>query len=174
MTEFNGVQVPDRLRPKEVFEPFAPPLTRKAKVARCHEVQFYSDDSSFLNRFARFVEAALMAGNAVIVVATDSHRNSLLQRLQTRGVDVFAAIEQGRYIPLDVADTLSTFMVNDMPDPVRFSKAVGDLIARAAKATSGSALQRVGNAHLFCWRKVRRRRRFGSNNSGTKWPERMT
>jgi hypothetical protein len=52
-------------------------------------------------------------------------------------VDVFAAIEQGSYIPLDVAETLSTFMVNDMPDPLRFSRSVGDLITAAAKAAKG-------------------------------------
>jgi DNA-binding NarL/FixJ family response regulator len=137
LTEFEGARAPVRLSPKVVFASLAPPLPRKARDTRCHEVQFYSDDSSFLDRFTRFIESALKAANAVIVVATDSHRNSLLQRLQTRGVNVFAAIEQGSYIPMDVADTLSTFMVNDMPDPLRFSKVVGDLIAAAAKATSG-------------------------------------
>ena len=29
-------------------------------------------------------------------------------------------IEQGLCLPLDVAETLSTFMVNDLPDPMRF------------------------------------------------------
>jgi DNA-binding NarL/FixJ family response regulator len=129
--------VADYVRPKEVFASLVQPLPRKAKVTRCHEVQFCSDDASLLDSFTRFIEAALKAGNAVIVVATDSHRNSLLQRLQVCHVDVFAAIEQGSYIPLDVADTLSTFMVSNMPDPVRFSKAVGDLIASAAKAAKG-------------------------------------
>jgi DNA-binding NarL/FixJ family response regulator len=129
--------VADRVRPKEIFTSLVQSLPRKAKATRCHEVQFYSGNASLLDGFTRFIEAALRVGNAVIVVATDSHRNSLLQRLQVYRVDVFAAIEQGSYIPLDVADTLSTFMVNDMPDPVRFSKVVGDLIAIATKAAKG-------------------------------------
>jgi hypothetical protein len=54
--------------------------------------------------------------------------------LQTRGLDIAFAIEQGRYIALDVAEALSTFMVNDMPDPVQFFKAVGNLIVRTVKA----------------------------------------
>jgi hypothetical protein len=45
-----------------------------------------------------------------------------------------AVIEQERYISLDAADMLSTFMVNDLPDPVRFFKVTGDLIAGAVKA----------------------------------------
>ena len=47
------------------------------------------------------------------------------------------AIEQGRYISLDAADALSTFMINGMPDPVRFLKVFGDLIATAAEAAKG-------------------------------------
>ena len=73
----------------------------------------------------------------LIVVATESHRDSLLSRLQAYGLDIGAAIEQGRYISLDAADTLSTFMLNDMPDPVRFLKLLGNLIATAAKAAKG-------------------------------------
>jgi hypothetical protein len=38
---------------------------------------------------------------------------------------------------LDAVDTLSTFMVNGLPDPVRFLKSAGDLIVRAAKAVNG-------------------------------------
>ena len=86
------------------------------EIPRSHEVEFYSDDAAFVVGFTPFIEAALEAGNAVIVIATESHRKSLLQRLQEHGVDVAAAIEQGRYVSLDVADTLSTFMVNDLPD----------------------------------------------------------
>jgi hypothetical protein len=135
--EFRGAPAPGRRRSKETFASLAPPLSQEGRVIHCHQVQFYSDDASLLAGFTRFVETALAAGNAVIVVATESHRNSLLQRLQVHGVDVFAAIEKGSYIPLDVADTLSTFMVNDLPDPVRFLKIAGDLVAAAAKAAKG-------------------------------------
>jgi hypothetical protein len=45
-----------------------------------------------------------------------------------------AVMEQGRYISLDAADMLFTFMVNDLPDPVRFFKVTSDLIAGAVKA----------------------------------------
>jgi DNA-binding response OmpR family regulator len=111
--------------------------TEKSEVARSHEVEFYSEDAAFVAGFTRFIEATLEVGNAVIVVVSESHRKSLLQRLQEHGVDVAAAMEQGRYVSLDVADTLSTFMVNDLPDPVRFLKVAGDLVMKAAKAAKG-------------------------------------
>ena len=109
----------------------------KGEITRSHEVEFYSDDAAFVGGFTRFIEAALEAGNAVIVVATESHRKSLLQRLREQGVDTIAAIKQRRYVPLDVADTLSTFMVNDLPDTVRFLKVAGALVMEAAKAAKG-------------------------------------
>jgi DNA-binding NarL/FixJ family response regulator len=112
-------------------------LPRKTEIARCHEAQFYSDDASFLDGFSYFIGAALKAGNAVIVVATESHRDSLLPRLQGLGLDMAAAIGLRRYNSLDAADTLSTFMVNDLPDPVRFFKVVGDLMLSAARAAKG-------------------------------------
>jgi hypothetical protein len=82
----------------------------------------------------RFIWDALNAGTAVIVVATESHRDSLLLRLQAHGLDINAATEQGRYISLDAAETVSTFVVNDLPDPDKFVKVTGDLIAEAAQA----------------------------------------
>jgi DNA-binding NarL/FixJ family response regulator len=109
----------------------------KGEITRTHEAQFYSDDASFLVGFTHFIESALKSGNAVIVVATEAHRKSIVQRLQTHGVDTAAAIEQGLFIPLDVAETLATVMVNDLPDPVRFMKVTGDLFEAAARAAKG-------------------------------------
>jgi DNA-binding NarL/FixJ family response regulator len=110
---------------------------QKVWMAGRHEAGFYSDDASLLEGFTRFIGAALKAGNAVIVVATEPHRERLLPRLQSHGLDIAAAIEQGRYIPLDAAATLSTFMVDDLPDPARFFEAAAHLFAAAVKAAKG-------------------------------------
>jgi DNA-binding NarL/FixJ family response regulator len=99
-----------------------------------HEVQFYSDDTILLDRLARFIAAALRRGNAAIVIATKSHRDSLLQRMKAEDVDTDGAIQQGTYISLDAADMLLGIMVNDSPDPVLFFAGFGGLIEAAAKA----------------------------------------
>jgi DNA-binding NarL/FixJ family response regulator len=99
-----------------------------------HEVQFYSDDAVFVESFTRFIAAALKAGKAVIVLISESHRHSLLQRLKAQGLDVAAAIETGNLIPLDNAETLAKFMVDDMPDQARLFEVVGGLIKTAAQA----------------------------------------
>jgi len=123
------------------------------QIARRHEAGFYSDDASLLDGFTQFVGAALKAGNSAIVVATESHRDDLLPRLQAHGLDIAAAIEQGRYISLDAAETLSTFMVNGMPDPVRFFNVAGDLLLNAAKAAKGEPphVAACGEAAPLLW-----------------------
>ena len=98
-----------------------------------HEVQFYSDQVVFLERVTHFIAAALKAGNAAIVFATKPHRDSLLWGLKAQGVDVDVAIHQGVYVSLDAADTLSTFMVDDGPDPIRFLEGFRNLIQSTSK-----------------------------------------
>ncbi|PYY01144.1 MAG: hypothetical protein DMG63_04035 [Acidobacteria bacterium] len=68
---------------------------------------------------------------ATIVIATESHQSSLLLAMQARGLDMGAAIEQGRYVTLDAIEALSTFMLNGMPDSSLFLKILGSLIATA-------------------------------------------
>jgi DNA-binding NarL/FixJ family response regulator len=100
-----------------------------------HQAGFYSTDQFLLDDLTQFVGNALKVGNAAVVVATESHRHSLLPRLQAYGLDIGAAIEQGSYIALDAADTLSTLMLNEMPDAGRLFKFLGNLIVTAAGAT---------------------------------------
>ncbi len=104
---------------------------------RCHEVAFWPDDASLVHGYSRFIENSLEQGNAVIFVATESHRNSVLQRLKANGIDVCAAMEKRNYIPLDVADLLSAIMIRDVPDPVRLTEVAGNLIAQV-RAVKGN------------------------------------
>jgi DNA-binding NarL/FixJ family response regulator len=131
-TSQSGAQAPDPLFHQKVPPS---PVPDQAKIKHRHEVQFYPDDPAFLLGFAGFIEAALSAGNPVIVVATESHRKSLLETLLTRGTDSAAAMEEGLYLSVDVHQALSKFMVNDLPDPARFLKVLGDLLSSAARAT---------------------------------------
>jgi DNA-binding NarL/FixJ family response regulator len=108
--------------------------TRGSRAPHRHEVQFYSDDAVFLNCFTCFIAAALEAGNPAIVIATKAHRDVLLQRLKAECVDIDGAIEHGTFISLDAADTLSTILVDGLPDKVRFLESVSGLIERASKA----------------------------------------
>jgi CheY-like chemotaxis protein len=136
-TDAADEHTPDWPYPEQILASHTPSCAQKTEIAGYHDVLFYSDDARFLESFSRFVEINLEAGNAVIVVATEVHRVSLREILQAHGVNVAMAVEEGRYISLSVAETLAAFMVDGMPDPIRFAKVTGDLISRAAKTVNG-------------------------------------
>jgi DNA-binding NarL/FixJ family response regulator len=112
---------------------FSPPQ----KSTRHHDVIFYSDDRHFLDSVARFIGAALKAGNAAIVVATESHRENLVPTLQAYGVDMSTAIEQGRYIAFDAAAAISEFVIDNTVDKFRFMNAFSSLISKSLRAANG-------------------------------------
>jgi DNA-binding NarL/FixJ family response regulator len=99
-----------------------------------HEAVFYSDDRQLLDHLSRFVGAALNAGNGAVVVATGAHREGLQRSLQASGVDIAAALEQGRYIAVDADELLSGCMVNGVLEPNAFLQGFGQLIPKAASA----------------------------------------
>jgi DNA-binding NarL/FixJ family response regulator len=130
----HGLQDRDRVHDEEAIPARR---TKRGETVRSHAVQFYPDHPSFVIGFSSFIEAALLAGNAVVVVVTEAHRKSLVQMLHERNVNVPAAIEGGWYLSLDVEKTLSSFMVNNVPEPVRFLKVTGELLTKVAKAANG-------------------------------------
>jgi DNA-binding NarL/FixJ family response regulator len=125
-------------RPRDVSE-----LTeQRTEIASRHDVTFYSDDQRFLSELTQFVAGALRSGSSAVIAATESHREGLLSRLRRHIVDIDAAVEQRRYIAVDAAHTLSTFMVNSMPDRGLFMKTFGNLVHSAAKASKS------GDSHV--------------------------
>ena len=111
-------------------------VTRPAPAThRGHAVQFYCEDSSLLDELSRFIGAELVAGDAAVVIATKAHREGLAQRLQSRGFDIARAIEEGRYIALDAAETLAKLLRNGWPDADLFNDVVGSVLEQAAAFT---------------------------------------
>src|ERR1700694_2981434 len=99
-----------------------------------HVVQFYIDNEALLDSLSSFVGGALGAGQAAVVLATKAHRDGLEQRLETRGLNTAAAIQQGRYVPLDAAEMLSMVAPNGSPDLTRFAEVIGEILVQAQNA----------------------------------------
>ena len=111
-----------------------PILTHKEHT---HVVQFYEQDSFLLDQLGRFLGSALGAGDAVVVIATEDHREGLSERLKSRGFDLFKATAEHRYTALDAAETLAKLSVNGEPDADLFNAVIGSVIARAKAAAQG-------------------------------------
>jgi CheY-like chemotaxis protein len=71
-----------------------------------HELLFCSNDGVLLDALADFIAAALNSGNAAIAWITESHRDSILQRLTELGADVETAMERRTCVLADAAEIL--------------------------------------------------------------------
>jgi PAS domain S-box-containing protein len=118
-----------------------------------HSVQFYESDSVFLDRLSEFTGASLGSGGACIVIATKTHREELVKRLEQFGVDVSTAAVGGRYIALDAEETLARFMVADRLDRELFRAALEPLLlrAQAALGRKGARIAVFGEMVIVLW-----------------------
>jgi PAS domain S-box-containing protein len=121
----------------DFISPTSAPLPELTKVAaQGHSVHFYEDDSVLLQHLSRTMGAALRAGDAAVIIATNAHRIALTKLLEQRGIDTGSASRQGRYVLLDAGETLSHFMVGGAPDAERFRAVIGKVITDVAKAAA--------------------------------------
>jgi PAS domain S-box-containing protein len=136
---------------------FAPPANWHDQDHESHVVQFYAKDASLLNALSRFVGSALGAGDAAIVIATETHRDGLAQRLKALGLDTATAIEQGRFVLLDASETLESFLLDGWPDAARFADLVGGIVGRAKEAAGGknARVAAFGEMVALLWAKGR-------------------
>ncbi len=112
----------------------SPTADREEPDGSTHVVQFYDDETFLLDAISCFIGPALRAGEACLIIATAPHQTKLAERLAAGAFDLSALCEQGRYVTLDAAETLSRFMVDGWPDEKRFVEVVGGTVARAAAA----------------------------------------
>jgi DNA-binding NarL/FixJ family response regulator len=102
-----------------------------------HHAIFYSDDRRLMEDLVPFIGNALKVGDAAVVIASESHRDQLLQRLATLDLDIRVAMKNGRYIALDADETLAKFMVNGRLDTARVESVLGAVLARARARAEG-------------------------------------
>jgi hypothetical protein len=95
-----------------------------------HIVEFYSDDDALLDVWGRVLGDAIEAGDAAICIATTTHQEGLAERLEQRGQGTKIAADQGRYLSLNAAETLSAMMPEGQFDELVFPSFSGALLTR--------------------------------------------
>ncbi len=118
-----------------------------------HSVQFYGEDAALINGISAYIEESLQQRNAALVVATRSHREQLTKRLTERGLNLSVALTEGRFVLLDADETLSKFIQEGWPDPVRFRETLGRVVSEARSAARGNppALAIFGEMVALLW-----------------------
>jgi len=121
-------------------------------LARDHVVQLYRDERYLVEAVALFTGIALGKGESVVLVATPAHLQGIERRLEANGFSVDDVKHWGQLTVRDAAETLSGFMVNDMPDPVLFKTIVGSVIQRAAAGSRNGKVRVYGEMVNLLWR----------------------
>jgi hypothetical protein len=89
-----------------------------------------NDDAGPIANMGRAMCAALDQGNAVMCIATGTHRQLLERQLTSHGIDVLAALVREQLVALNARETLSRILIEGVPDVTRFTEVIGALVDR--------------------------------------------
>ena len=98
----------------------------------CVPTAQFCDDATLLDEIGSAMCDELHKGNAVVSIATGTHRRLLEKQLTVHGINVLVALSKGQYVPLNALEALSTIIVDGVPDVIRFAEVVGAVADRAA------------------------------------------
>ena len=96
-----------------------------------------------------FVADGLAQGEALVMIATESHLGNLRARIQAAGFDVASLQASGRYTALDAAATLSQFILDGWPDEQRFAQVIGQVLEHARG--NGRRVRAFGEMVALLW-----------------------
>jgi hypothetical protein len=106
-----------------------------------HLVHFYATAEGLAQSLCSFFAQPLKRGETVVIVARPEHRRALDAALRQAGVDLAAEIRSGRYVALDVDETLETVLDDGRPSQ--------ELFDRHAKPLVLDAKRRTGQVHVY-------------------------
>jgi diguanylate cyclase (GGDEF)-like protein len=124
-------------------------VTQSSLAERGHLVEFYETEEFLLDTVRAFLLPALREGDAVIVGAGEGGRERIAAALGEAGVDVEAAVGDGRYVAFDPVQSLSRLMVDGEPNPARFHETIGHLMDVASQG--GRRVRAYGEMVTMLW-----------------------
>jgi len=95
-----------------------------------HFIQFYETDAFLLDVVCRFIGTGIRGGDTGVVIATETHREGLEQRLQALGLDIQEALEEGRYVSIDASATAAALVAKGSFDADLFEAFIRDIVTR--------------------------------------------
>jgi hypothetical protein len=109
-----------------------------------HSVQLFDGPDSLSDTLAAFLADGWRRRDVLLVVARQRHWAHTLPKLAAAtGCSADEAIGSGRLVVLDAATTLASCMVDGLPGPQKFERAISALVARLCE-TSDAGLTIYG------------------------------
>ena len=117
-----------------------------------HIVQFYDDEAFLARVVGEFLSQGLRAGEPLVVIAAERHRDMFRVALVAQGFDVEALVQSGTLTMLDDGETLAAFMRAGRPDPILFEQIVGGVLAATAARSPTGHFYAYGEMVDRLWR----------------------
>lgn len=114
-----------------------------------HAVHFYAHDADLIDAVCPYLAAGLRTGEAVVVIATESHRRAFETRLRSEGMDLTQARADGLFHTYDAALAMARLMVDGDVDHDAFQELVGGLVRRAGGG--GRVVRAYGEIVTLLW-----------------------
>ena len=125
---------------------------RHADAGHFHGVQFYKDPDALCRIVGGFIGDGLGDGTLAIVIATPEHAARIETCLRSRGSDVEALKRSGDLVVFDARETLQLFMVDDMPNPGAFRRAMDEILTHAGRGREHCAIRAYGEMVDLLWK----------------------
>lgn len=119
-----------------------------------HLVQLYeSDDAVLARNVGRFFFEGLRAGDSAVMITSPKNVAAFQRELASHGVDVAAALHDGRLTVLEAEETLSRFMLGGYPDAARFDSVIGTLVRHLVETNPRGGLRAYGDMVGVLWKR---------------------
>jgi anti-sigma regulatory factor (Ser/Thr protein kinase) len=112
-------------------------------------VLFYDRGDRAVERLTDYVAGGLHRGDAVVAVLMPEHAVALAAALRAVDAPARTATAEGRFVVLDAAETLATFLVDGLPDRHLLSERLGELIA--GLVAGGRPVRAAGEMVAVLW-----------------------
>jgi DNA-binding NarL/FixJ family response regulator len=103
-----------------------------------HDLQIYATDALLIDAVMAFFDTALHAGDSILAIVSEPHRQALEAQFAARRVDVATLERAGRYTVGDAPRALEAVLLDGVPDAALFAAVLDPLVARGLAAATGA------------------------------------
>ncbi len=116
-----------------------------------HAVQFFDSEEFLCEVVARYLAEGIEADAPMVLIARPSRAALITAHLERDGLAPCERIAAVQLQVLDAHTVLAQFMVDGMPDPLRFREAIEPVIERGRSAFSRARLRAYGEMVDILW-----------------------
>ena len=124
----------------------------KGTSGHFHAVRFYDSKESLCRIVAEFLGQGFVTGQPGLVIGTAEHRAAIVQELRDRHFDVDGLQTAGDLLLLDARETMSSFMIDGMPDPDLFKARATVAIEKVCRGRTECTIRAYGEMVDLLWK----------------------